>query len=162
MLFNAFLNDFFFYIRNASVHNFADDNTLSSFAKPVTLLVKIFTTESQNAIKWFSENKMIGNPNKFKSIIIQKSNKKNKPKQFLMGNNVVEVASSVKLLGIYIDDQLNFSNICKYWHNALVRSKCFLGFEIKQCVVFHIITTLARMKNYLNVRRKHHECFELS
>ena len=76
MLFNAFLNDFFFYIRNASVHNFADDNTLSSFAKPVTLLVKILTTESQNAIKWFSENKMIGNLNKFKSIIIQKKKSK--------------------------------------------------------------------------------------
>ena len=29
-------------------------------------------------------------------------------------------------------------------------------------VVFPIITTLARMKNYLIVRRKHHECFELS
>ena len=31
MLFNAFLNDFFFCIRKAPVHNFADDNTLSSF-----------------------------------------------------------------------------------------------------------------------------------
>ena len=44
-----------------SVHNFADDNTLSSFAKSVTLLVEILTTESQNAIKWFSKNKMIVN-----------------------------------------------------------------------------------------------------
>ena len=58
MLFNAFLNDFFFCIRKASVHNFADDNTLSSFAKSVTLLVEILMTESQNAIKWFSENKI--------------------------------------------------------------------------------------------------------
>ena len=32
MLFNAFLNNFFFCIRKASVHNFAEDNTLSSFA----------------------------------------------------------------------------------------------------------------------------------
>ena len=31
MLFNAFLNDYFFCIRKASVHNFANDNTLSSF-----------------------------------------------------------------------------------------------------------------------------------
>ena len=29
-------------------------------------------TESHNAIKWFSENKVIVNPDKFKSIIIQK------------------------------------------------------------------------------------------
>ena len=56
-LFNTFLNDFFFCIRKASVHNFADDNALSSFAKSVTLLVEILMAESQNAIKWFSENK---------------------------------------------------------------------------------------------------------
>ena len=31
MLFIAFLNDFFFCIRKAAVHNFSDDNTLSSF-----------------------------------------------------------------------------------------------------------------------------------
>ena len=38
ILFNAFLNDFFFSIRKASVHNFVDDNRLSPFAKSVTLL----------------------------------------------------------------------------------------------------------------------------
>ena len=81
MLFNAFSNDFFFCIRKASVHNLADDNTLSSFAKSVTLLVEILTTESQNAIKWFSnENKMIVNPDKFKSVVIRKSSQTSKPK----------------------------------------------------------------------------------
>ena len=70
MFFNALLNGFFFCIRKASVHNFADYNTLSSFAKSVTLLVEILMAESQNAIKWFSDNKMIVNPDKFKSIVI--------------------------------------------------------------------------------------------
>ena len=100
----------------------ADDNTLSSFAKSVTLLVEIL------AIKWFSENKMIVNPDKFKSIIIQKSNQISKPKQFLIENDVVEVALS----GTHIYDQLNFnlhiSNICKSASkqlNALGRLKCF-------------------------------------
>ena len=46
-------------------------------------------------IKWFSENKMIVNLGKYKSIIIQKSNQTSKPKQFLIGNDVAEVASSV-------------------------------------------------------------------
>ena len=59
---------------------------------------------------------MIVNPDKFKSIVIHKSNQISKPKQFLIGNDLVEVASSVKLLGIHIDDQLSFnlhiSNIC--------------------------------------------------
>ena len=66
MLFNAFLNNFFFSIRKASVHNFADDNTLSSFAKSVTLLVEILMAEYQDATKRFSKNKMIVNPDKFK------------------------------------------------------------------------------------------------
>ena len=79
MLFNVFLNDFFFCIRRSSINNFADDNTLSSFAKSVTLLVEILMTQSQHAIKWFYENKMIVSPDKFKSIIIQKSNQPSKP-----------------------------------------------------------------------------------
>ena len=52
--------------------------------------------ESQNAMKWLSENKMIVNPDKFKSIIIPKSDQTSKPKQFLIGNDVVVVASFVK------------------------------------------------------------------
>ena len=65
-----------------SVHNFANDNTLSSFAKSLTSLVEILMAESQNAIKWFSENKMIVHPGKFKSIIIQKVIKQSNLKSF--------------------------------------------------------------------------------
>ena len=66
ILFNALLNDFFLCIRKAFVHNFADDNTLSSFAKYATLLVEILMAESHNTIKWFCKNKMIVNAEKFK------------------------------------------------------------------------------------------------
>ena len=73
MLSNAFKNDFSFSIRKASVHNFADDNILSSFAKSLTLLLEILTTESQKAFKWFSQNKMMINPDKFKSVGVHKN-----------------------------------------------------------------------------------------
>ena len=33
ILFNAFFNDFFFFMQHATVHNFADDSTLLSIAK---------------------------------------------------------------------------------------------------------------------------------
>ena len=85
---------------------------------------------------------MLVNPDKFQSIVIQKSNQTNKSKQFLIGNDVVEVTSSVKLLGIHIDDQLNFnlhiSNICKSASkqlNALLRLKYFLGFEERKVLI---------------------------
>ena len=142
MLFNAFLNYLFSCILKVSVHDFNDDDTLSLFAKSITLLVEILMAESQNASKLFSENKMIGNPGKLKSIVIHKNSQTSKPKQFSIGNNVVEVASLVKLLGIYIDDQLNFnlhiSNICRSAFkqlSALVRLKCFLGFEESKVLI---------------------------
>ena len=142
MLFNAFLNYLFFCIPKVSVHDFNDDDTLSPFAKSITLLLEILMAESQIAIKLFSENKMIGNPGKLKSIVIHKNSQTSKPKQFLIGNNVVEVASSVKLLGIYIDDQLSFnlhiSNICRSvlkQLSALVTLKCFLSFEESQVLI---------------------------
>ena len=43
-----------------------------SICKNVTLLVEILMADSQNVTKWFSENKMIVNLDKFKSVNIQK------------------------------------------------------------------------------------------
>ena len=70
ILFNAFLNDFFYDIENAFVHNFADDNTLSCFGKTAKDLINLLREESQVAINWFSSNEMIVNSDKFKSIIL--------------------------------------------------------------------------------------------
>ena len=61
-----------FMTENASVHNFADDNTLSRFAKTVKDLINILKEESEFAINWFSSNEMIVNPDKFKSVILTK------------------------------------------------------------------------------------------
>ena len=69
-LFNLFINDLFYFIEKASVHNFADDNTLTSYAKSANILIENLQNESNLAIKWFSQNNMIVNPDKFKAIII--------------------------------------------------------------------------------------------
>ena len=63
-------------------------------------------------------------------------------KQFLIENDVVENASWAKLLGIHIDDQLNLNlHISNIWKsaskqpNALVRLKCFPGFEERKVLI---------------------------
>ena len=45
ILFNAFFNYFFFFMQHATVHNFAGDNALSSFAKIFTKLKEILESE---------------------------------------------------------------------------------------------------------------------
>ena len=73
-LFNCFFNDFFYFIDKASVHNFADDNSLSAFGSNIKNLKLILESESKAAISWFQSNKMIVNPGKFQGIIIDKKN----------------------------------------------------------------------------------------
>ena len=132
ILFNAFLNDFFYDIENASVHNFADDNTLSCFAKTVKDLINVLKEESEVAINWFSSNKMIVNPDKFKSIILTKNKSDDIPTGFSIGTDIVPIEKSVKLLGIHLDNRLNFNlhinTVCKSASNqlnTLVRLKKF-------------------------------------
>ena len=50
ILFNAFFNDFFFFIKHATVHNFTDNNTISSLAKAFDKLKEILESESECAI----------------------------------------------------------------------------------------------------------------
>ena len=56
ILFNVFFNVFFFFIKHATVHNFADDNTLPSFANTFDKLKEIIESESKCAIEWFTKN----------------------------------------------------------------------------------------------------------
>ena len=72
ILFNIFFNYIFFFLCNMSVHNFADENTLSSFAKAVNSLVSILKLENGCAIYWFRDDSMIVNPRKFQSISLDK------------------------------------------------------------------------------------------
>ena len=65
ILFNCFFNDFYYFMNNVNVHNFADDNTLTTFAKNVETLISILESESKIAIDWFETNKTIINPGKF-------------------------------------------------------------------------------------------------
>ena len=68
-LFNSFFNDFFYFNDKASVHNFADDNSLSAFELNIKNLKLILKSESKKAISWFQSNKMIVNPGKIQGII---------------------------------------------------------------------------------------------
>ena len=72
ILFNIFLNYFFFFILKASVHNFADVNTLCSFAKTLRGVVTILQSEYETAINWLHNNKIILNPDKFQIILLDK------------------------------------------------------------------------------------------
>ena len=59
ILLNIFINDLLFWIENAELHNFTDDNTISYTEKSLEELIKSLTSESEKAGQWFKENMMI-------------------------------------------------------------------------------------------------------
>ena len=62
-------------------------------------------------------NKMIVNPDKFQMVVLDKMRSDLTNTNFQVNNQVVKSVSSVELLGIQIDDKLNFnlhiSKLCK-------------------------------------------------
>ena len=119
ILYNIFFNNFFFFIPKASVHNFADVNTLASFASTLKELLPILESECEAAISWLHNNKMIVNPDDFQLIFLDKRGSDNTNIELRIGNEKIESILSVKLPGIHIDDKLNFNHDLTNFVNLL-------------------------------------------
>ena len=105
------------------MHSFADDNTLSAWGETLSKLIATLESESNIAIDWFTKNEMIIKLDKFQAIILvkKKYNLKNIP--LTIDNETIKSIPSVELLGIHLDDNLDFnlhiSNICRSAANQL-------------------------------------------
>ena len=110
IIFNIFMNDSLYRVTESELHNFADDNTISSTDFSVEKLLKTLERESQSV-----------NADKFQAIIVN-SDMCNQYTLNIDGNQVTS-EKSVKLLGINIDNKLSFdehvSSLCKKASNQL-------------------------------------------
>ena len=141
-LFNCFFDYFFNFIDKASVQNFADDNSLRSFESNIKNLKLILESESKTVISWFQSNKMIVNPGKFQGIIIDKKKQNHNAEYIIIDQKNIKTSSSVKLLGVHIDDKLNFNlHITNTFRSAanqlhtLINLWMFLNFEEKKTLI---------------------------
>ena len=136
LLFNIFINDFLFDLnRICDVYNYADDNSLAFSHHDPLVIKQTLETASKQAIKWFDENFMKANPSKFQVICLSRDNIS---LDITLGDEHVKSENIVKLLGINIDNKLNFhhhtSLVCKKAArqlNALQRLSKYLDFKSK-------------------------------
>jgi len=140
ILFNIFINDLVHFIKS-DLGNFADDNTISDAAKTIPDLIKSLEKESNNAIEWLISNNMIVNPDKFQGIILGK-NTSEETYELKFDNNVIQTSSDVILLGIEIDNKLNFNKHVKQLVkraagqlNFLIRNRKYLNYDAKKVVI---------------------------
>ena len=106
----------FLFLKDVDLANFADDNTIYTANKSIEKLLEVLERESKSAIDWFKINDMIVNPDKFQAMILS-SDKKDKKFQLNINDSTISSEDSVTLLGIEINNKLNFKNhvstICK-------------------------------------------------
>ena len=108
LLFNILMNDLFYFIKETQLLNFTDDITIGTFLNSVDDLITDLQKEYENAIDWFRSNKMVINLDKFQSIIINRLGKLKDSYELLIDNHKIDLENFVKLLGIEIDNKLNF------------------------------------------------------
>ena len=140
ILFNIFINDLFLNIEHASLFNYADDNTLSASGKTFDVVSNILIQDSKRAIRWFTDNFMKANPSKFQLMFL-KPNRSNMsvPCNIQIDNCKINSSDEVSLLGITIDNKLNFDQhvlkLCKKAARQLkilIRFKKLLGLKEKE------------------------------
>ena len=142
ILFNFYINDLFFFIKQATMYNYADDNTLAFFSKSLPDLVKVLENEANNALSWLERNEMIANPDKFHALFVKKDQTDTSGINLDFQGHSIKSEETVKLLGVTLDYKLNFdphiSNLCKKAAaqlNVLKRLKSFIGFAEKEVLV---------------------------
>ena len=108
ILFNIYINDLVFFINRATLHNYADDNTLAYFSKTLSNLIGVLEEEAGVALTWRKQNQMIVNPEKLHALLIRKDQTNASGENFNIQGQMIKSEETAKLLGIQLDYKLNF------------------------------------------------------
>ena len=62
-----------FFLLGADLHNFADNNTVTAVAETIQDVINSLEVKTSNAIEWMKDNDLTADPNKFKAIVLNKT-----------------------------------------------------------------------------------------
>ena len=133
LLFNIFLIDLFFIVKNTDIASYADDNTPYISANNINEVIISLEKATNTSFKWFSDNVMKSNAEKF-HLLVSTNNAIN----IKIGNIDINNSTCEKLLGVKSDYKLTFED-----HISELRKK-----------VSKKIHALARVTPYMNIAKK--------
>ena len=105
LLFNIYINDMIYVIEETDICNFADDTTLYACDHNLAKLIKRLENDTNKILDWFCKNYMKLNEDKCHILVFG-----NKYETIIanIGNAKVIESCREKLLGVYIDSNLDF------------------------------------------------------
>ena len=107
LIFNIFMNDLFYFVKRGNLFNYADDNSVSVNSRELNIVSQLLRSEAEVTVRWFCSNVMEANPSKFQGVLF-KGNKQASDFKVSVGGQNIEFSKSMTLLGICIDENLNF------------------------------------------------------
>ena len=111
LLWNRFQNDLPSHVKDANLTMYADDHQMYAKGTDHETVGRSLKTHGRQALTWYSKNYLKANPDKFQSLIINpRKLDKNKSDTVLNidDRNIIKT-EKIKLLGVYIDDKLEFT-----------------------------------------------------
>ena len=115
LLFNIFINDIFFFLDDTNIANYADDNTTHGVEKDIMTLLKHLESDTYSVLNWFRFNEMKPNQRKCHLFVADIDHKNYESKSYVyLEDAFLESEEIVKLLGIFIDKNLNFEHHINY------------------------------------------------
>ena len=109
LLWNIFQNDLVHIMNKSSLIMYADDHQGYSCGKKIKEVEEALNDEGRNIADWYKNNLLMCNQDKFQSMSLGPMHK-NKEMNISMMNKGIERKSEMKLLGVSIDENLNFSD----------------------------------------------------
>ena len=137
LLFNIFICDLFLFVTDTDIASYADDNTPYVSAHEPQEVINKLESISANMFKWFKHNGMKANADKCHLLLsAQKGLAAN------IGEVLIKSSDSEKLLGVTIDNKLNFekhiNNLCDKASqklNALARMSSYMDLPKRRLIM---------------------------
>ena len=135
LLFNIFMNDLMYAIKDCRLIGYADDTKIYASHKDPQVVENRLNRDLVNSGRWFQENGMIQNPDKHQAPVLGNTNHETK---LTCANKSIPIANEMKLLVVILDNKLKFDS-----HAATISRK--VGGQVN---------ALYRLKNILPCRTK--------
>ena len=104
------INDLFLFIETTTLCNYADENTMYSSDKNSNIVISRLRHDIAIISEWFYENYIVLNPDKCHFLTLGF----NKPfPDFSFENTIIKNVNEEKILGIVVDNNLNFKSHMK-------------------------------------------------
>ena len=133
--YNVFTNDMFNLLDDdVEIYNYADDNTILCSGKCLTDVKAKLLDNVNRLIGWYHEHNMKVNSEKFQCIIFGNVDD---PGEFIIDKQSIVPETTVKLLGIHLDNKLTFhdhiSHICQKASKQVKLDSVMSSVKVTRC-----------------------------